>query len=49
MEQLHKKFEDYQVKELICRYLTKEIERIFLFYLRKVLKNKLIKIFKKFA
>ena len=27
MAQLHKKFEDYQVEELICRYLTKEIER----------------------
>jgi len=27
MGQLHKKFEDYQVKELICRYLAKEIER----------------------
>ena len=27
MAQLHKKFEDHQIKELICRYLTKEIER----------------------
>lgn len=27
MAQLHKKFMDHQVKELICRYLAKEIER----------------------
>ena len=27
MAQLHKKFSDSQVKELVCRYLTGEIER----------------------
>jgi len=26
MEQLHKKFTDHQVKELICRYLAGEIK-----------------------
>jgi len=30
MGQLHKKFEDRQVKELICRYLAKEIERSYI-------------------
>ena len=34
MVQLHKKFEDHQVKELICRYLAKEIERS---YIEKIL------------
>jgi len=30
MAQLHKKFEYHQVKELICRYLAKEIERSYI-------------------
>ena len=30
MAQLHKKFTDHQVKELICRYLAKEIERSYI-------------------
>jgi len=30
MEQLHKKFQDHQVKELICCYLGKEIERSYI-------------------
>ncbi|MHB8278410.1 MAG: hypothetical protein ACYDIA_12260 [Candidatus Humimicrobiaceae bacterium] len=30
MPQLHKKFEDHQIKELICRYLAKEIERSYI-------------------
>ena len=30
MPQLHKKFEDHQIKELICRYLAKEFERSYI-------------------
>lgn len=30
MKQLHKKFTDYQAKELIYRYLAKEIERSYI-------------------
>ena len=30
MAQLHKKFEDHQVKELICCYLAKEIKRSYI-------------------
>jgi len=30
MRQLHKKFQDHQVKKLICRYLGKEIERSYI-------------------
>ena len=30
MAQLHKKFEDHQIKELICRYLAKEIEKSYI-------------------
>jgi len=48
MEQLHKKFQDHQVKELICRYLGKEIERSYIQEILGIGKTRFFALVKKF-
>ena len=48
MEQLHKKFQDHQVKELICRYLGKEIERSYIQEILGIGKTRFFALVKKY-
>ncbi len=48
MKQLHKKFQDHQVKELICRYLGKEIERSYIQEILGIGKTRFFALVKKF-
>lgn len=48
MAQLHKKFEDHQIKELICRYLTKEIERNYIQEILGIGKTRFFALVKKY-
>jgi len=48
MEQLHKKFEDHQVKELIQRYLSKEIERSYIQEILGIGKTRFFALVKKY-
>jgi len=48
MAQLHKKFTDHQVKELICRYLAKEIERSYIEEILGIKKTRFFALVKKY-
>jgi len=48
MEQLHKKFTGYQIKELICRYLRKEIERSYIQEILGIGKTRFFALVKKY-
>jgi len=48
MGQLHKKFEDHQVKELIQRYLSKEIERSYIQEILGIKKTRFFALVKKY-
>lgn len=48
MAQLHKKFTDYQVKELIERYLNKEIERKYIQEIFNIGKTRFFALLKKY-
>jgi len=48
MEQLHKKFQDHQVKELICRYLSKEIGRSYIQEILGIGKTRFFALVKKY-
>jgi len=42
MAQLYKNFTDQQVKELICRYLGKEIKRSYIQEILGIVKNNIV-------
>jgi len=48
MAQMHKKFEDHQIKELICRYLTKEIERNYIQEILGIKRRRFCQLVKKY-
>jgi len=48
MAQLHKNFTDHQVKELICRYLAKEIERSYIQEILGIGKTRFFALVKKY-
>ena len=48
MGQLHKKFQDHQVKELIQRYLSKEIERSYIQEILGIKKTRFFALVKKY-
>ena len=48
MAQLHKNFTDHQVKELICRYLRKEIERNYIEEILRIGKTRFFALVKKY-
>jgi len=48
MTQLHKNFTEHQVKELICRYLAKEIERSYIQEILKIKKTRFFALVKKY-
>lgn len=48
MQQLHKKFENYQVKELIYRDLAKEIERNYIQEILGIEKTRFLALVKKY-
>jgi hypothetical protein len=48
MTQLHKKFTDSQVKELIERYLKKEIERSYIEEILDIKRRRLCELVKKY-
>jgi hypothetical protein len=48
MAQLHKNFTDHQVKELICRYLGKEIERSYIEEILRIGKTRFFALVKKY-
>jgi len=48
MEQLHKKFTDSQVKELIYRYLEKEIEKSYIEEILRIKRRRFYQLVKKY-
>ncbi|NQT67782.1 MAG: hypothetical protein HQ569_09460 [Actinobacteria bacterium] len=48
MAQLHKKFTDHQVKDLICRYLEKEIERSYIEEILGIKRRRFCQLVKKY-
>ena len=48
MEQLHKKFQDHQIKEPIRRYLSKEIERSYIQEILGIGKTRFFALVKKY-